>query len=94
MEVNNIQPFEVVFTFIKHPHLGMLVEANAVLLLPNGDYSLTYQRIREKTTAYYRLNAEQTEAVNIIEDFEAEAIIKRLYTGTKMVRAAEFFNKH
>ncbi len=94
MEVNNIQPFEVVFTFIKHPHLGMLVEANAVLLLPNGDYSLTYQRIREKTTAYYRLNAEQTEAVNIIEDFEAEAIIKRFYTGTKKLRAAEFFNKH
>ncbi|MCC7298519.1 MAG: DEAD/DEAH box helicase [Bacteroidia bacterium] len=94
MEVRNDQAFDVVFTFVKHPYFGMLVEANAVLLLANGGYSLTFQRIREKTTAYYHLNAEQTEAVNIIELFEPEAIIKRFYTGTKKIKPAEFYTKH
>lgn len=93
MEVTNEQPFEVVFTFVKHPYFGMLVEANAVQLLQNGDYSLTHQRIREKTSGYFKLNARQTEAVNIIEQFEAEAIIKRFHKTTKRIRPAEFFTK-
>jgi len=94
MEVTNNQAYDVVFTFVKHPYFGMLVEANAVLMLPSGEYSLTYQRIREKNAAYYRLNSEQTEAVNIIEEFEAEAIMKRFYKGSKRLRPAEFFLKH
>jgi hypothetical protein len=94
MEVTNDQNYDVVFTFVKHPYFGMLVEANAVLMLPSGEYSLTYQRIREKNAAYYRLNAEQTEAVTIIEEFEAEAVMKRFYKATKRIRPAEFFIKH
>lgn len=93
MEVSNEKPFDVVFTFARHPYFGVLVEANAVMLLPNGDHSLTFQRIREKTTEYYKLNSEQTEAVHIIEAFEAEAIMKRFYTGNKKIKPGEFFTK-
>jgi hypothetical protein len=46
MEVINTKPFEVVFTFVKHAQLGVLVEANAVQLLENGNPSLTFQRVR------------------------------------------------
>jgi hypothetical protein len=77
MEVINTKPFEVVFTFVRHAHLGVLVEANAVQLLENGNPSLTYQRIREKTADYFGLNPEQKKVVEILEGFENEAIMKR-----------------
>lgn len=93
MQVTNTSPFEVVFTFVRHPYFGVLVEANAVQLLANGDYSLTFQRVREKTTSYYDLNAEQTEAVSIIEDFEVDAVMKKFYTGSKRLRPSEFLMK-
>ncbi len=94
MEVTNSKPFEVVFTFVKHPYFGMLVEANAVQLLANGKPSLTYQRIREKTCDYYGLNDAQKKAVELIETFEAEKIIKRFAKTTKAIKPAEFFLKH
>ena len=93
MEVVNTKPFEVVFTFTKHPFLGVLVEANAVQLLENGNPSLTYQRIREKTADYFGLNPEQKHVVEIIEGLEDEAIKKRFYTGTKKIKAADFYLK-
>ncbi|MEY2871124.1 MAG: hypothetical protein RLZZ146_1047 [Bacteroidota bacterium] len=66
MEVINTKPFEVVFTFVRHAHLGVLVEANAVQLLENGNPSLTYQRIREKTADYFWLNTLKKRVVDII----------------------------
>lgn len=93
MQVTNTSPFEVVFTFVRHPYFGLLVEANAVQLLANGDHSLTFQRVREKTTAYYQLNHEQTEAVKIIEDFEVDAVMKKFYTGSRRLRPNEFLLK-
>lgn len=94
MQVTNDKPFEVVFTFVRHPYFGMLVECNAVQLLQNGDLSLTHQRIREKTCGYFNLNQSQSKAVQIIEEFEAESIIKRFYKSNKRIRPAEFFLKH
>ena len=93
MEVVNTKPFEVVFTFTRHPNLGVLVEANAVQLLENGNPSLTYQRIREKTADYFGLNPEQKHVVEIIEGLEDEAIKKRFYKGTKKIKAADFYLK-
>ena len=94
MEVVNTKPFEVVFTFTRHPNLGVLVEANAVQLLENGNPSLTYQRIREKTADYFGLNPEQKHVVEIIEGLEDEAIKKRFYKGTKKIKAADYFIKN
>ena len=94
MEVINTKPFEVVFTFTRHPNLGVLVEANAVQLLENGNPSLTYQRIREKTADYFGLNPEQKHVVEIIEGLEDEAIKKRFYKGTKKIKAADYFIKN
>ena len=93
MEVINTKPFEVVFTFTRHPNLGVLVEANAVQLLENGNPSLTYQRIREKTADYFGLNPEQKHVVEIIEGLEDEAIKKRFYKGTKKIKAVDFYIK-
>jgi len=94
MEVSSNKPFDVVFTFVRHPYFGMLVEANAVQLLTNGEYSLTFQRIRLQNAAYYHLNIDQTEAVKLIEDFEVDSIMKKFYVGTKKIRPTEFFTKH
>ncbi len=93
MEVINTKPFEVVFTFVRHTHLGVLVEANAVQLLENGNPSLTFQRIREKTADYFGLNPEQKKVVEILEGFENEAIMKRFYKGTRKIKPVDFFIK-
>lgn len=94
MEVVNTQPFEVVFTFVRHPYFGLLVEANAVQLLANGDFSLTFQRVRQQTSAYFKLNPEQTEVVKLLEEFEVDGIMKRFYNGNKRIRPNEFLLKH
>jgi SNF2 family DNA or RNA helicase len=94
MEVVNTKPFEVVFTFVRHPQMGVLVEANAVQLLENGNPSLTFQRIREKTADYFGLNPEQKRVVEIIEGFENEAIVKQFYKGTRKIKPADFFVKY
>lgn len=94
MEVVNTKPFEVVFTFTRHPQLGVLVEANAVQLLENGNPSLTFQRIREKTSDYFGLNPEQKRVVEIIEGFENEVIVKQYYKGSRKIKPADFFIKY
>lgn len=94
MEVVNTQPFEVVFTFVRHPYFGLLVEANAVQLLANGDFSLTFQRVRQQTSTYFKLNPEQTEVVKLLEEFEVDGIMKRFYNGNKRIRPNEFLLKH
>lgn len=93
-EVVNTKPFEVVFTFVRHPYLGIIVEANAVQLLSNGDYSLTQQKIRPGNVDYFQLNSEQAKAVKAIEELEPDNIMKLFYKGTKKIRSAEFFTKH
>jgi SNF2 family DNA or RNA helicase len=94
MEVVNTKRFEVVFTFVNHPFFGMLVEANAVQLLENGNPSLTFQRIRKQNADYFGLDDNQKKAVNIIENYEVDQIMKKYYTGTKKIRATDFFAKH
>ena len=69
MEVVNTKSFEVVFTFVDHVHFGMIVEANAVQLLDNGNPSLTYQKIRKQNTDYFGLDDNQKKAVDIIENY-------------------------
>jgi hypothetical protein len=93
MEVINSKQFEVVFTFVKHAHFGVVIEANAVQLLENGKPSLTYQRIREKNSDYFGLDERQNAAVQLIETFEVESIMAKFYTGTKKLRPADFLLK-
>jgi len=93
MEVINSKQFEVVFTFVKHAHFGVVIEANAVQLLENGKPSLTYQRIREKNSDYFRLDERQNAAVQLIETFEVESIMAKFYTGTKKLRPVDFLLK-
>ena len=94
MEVVNTKRFEVVFTFVNHPFFGMVVEANAIQLLENGNPSLTFQRIRKQNADYYGLDDNQKRAVNIIENYEVDQIMKKFYTGNKKLRATDFFAKH
>lgn len=94
MEVVNTKRFEVVFTFVNHPFFGMVVEANAIQLLDNGNPSLTFQRIRKQNADYYGLDDNQKRAVNIIENYEVDQIMKKFYTGNKKIRATDFFAKH
>jgi len=90
MEVVNTKRFEVVFTFVEHPQLGVIVEANAVQLLDNGNPSLTFQKIRISNTHYFGMDESQRNAVELIETYEPEALMKKFYTGTRKIRSNEF----
>lgn len=94
MEVVNTKKFEVVFTFVNHANFGIIVEANAVQLLDNGNPSLTFQRIRIQNADYFQLDNAQKAAVELIEKFEMDVIMKKFYTGTKKLKPADFIQKH
>jgi len=94
MQVINTKGFEVVFTFVEHPYFGVILEANAVQLLDNGMPSLTFQRIRPMTASYFGLNPELTQAVTLMDQFEADHIMKRFYTGKKSIKLQDFLTKH
>ncbi|MDG1098558.1 MAG: hypothetical protein P8O20_04160, partial [Bacteroidia bacterium] len=45
--------FKVVFTFFEHEYFGSIVEARAILLLENGNYSLTHNKVRAANIEFY-----------------------------------------
>jgi superfamily II DNA or RNA helicase len=93
-QVSNTQPFEVVFTLVQHPYFGMLIEMNAVLLNHTGTYSLTFQRIHKQTAAYFGLAGPEMEIIRLLDELDADNIVRTFQTGSKRIRPDDFFLKH
>ena len=45
LRVDNSKPCKIVYSLCKHEFLGYLIEPHIVQLNPDGDFSLTYQRL-------------------------------------------------
>ena len=45
LRVNSAGPCKIVYSLCKHEFLGYLIEPHIVQLNPQGDFSLTYQRL-------------------------------------------------
>ena len=45
LRVDSSKPCEIIYAIARHEYLGFLIEPHIVQLNPNGEFSLTYQRL-------------------------------------------------
>ncbi len=93
LRVDSSKPFKLVYALCKHDFLGYLVEPHVVQLNPQGDFSLTYQRIFSHTAAEFEkhLSDADRKIIKTLDDIEQDSIIRKYHK--KQIRPFEFFSK-
>lgn len=93
LRVDSSKPFKLVYALCKHDFLGYLVEPHVVQLNPQGDFSLTYQRIFSHTAAEFEkhLSEADMKIIKTLDDIEQDSLIKKYHK--KQIRPFEFFSK-
>ncbi|WP_256003011.1 DEAD/DEAH box helicase [Pedobacter deserti] len=93
LRVDSSKPFKIVYSLCKHAYLGYLIEPHVVQLNPQGDFSLTYQRLFSHTAGEFaaHLTDRDFRLIKILDETEQDAIIKKHHK--KAIRAVEFFSK-
>lgn len=93
LRVNSSKPCKIVYSLCKHEFLGYLIEPHIVQLNPQGDFSLTYQRLFTHTAKEFakHLTEIDLKLIKILEETEQDFIIKKYYK--KAIRPFEFFSK-
>jgi SNF2 family DNA or RNA helicase len=93
LRVDSTKPFKLVYALCKHDFLGYLIEPHIVQLNPQGDFSLTYQRIFSHTADEFARHLSETDLkiIKILDEIEQDYIIKKHHK--KQVRPFEFFSK-
>ncbi len=94
LRVATDKPCKLVYSLAKHEYLGYLIEPHIVQLNPDGDFSLTYQRLFSSTAKEFSswLDATDIKLIKLLEEVEQDSIIKKHHK--KPIRAAEFFSKN
>ncbi|PST84936.1 helicase SNF2 [Pedobacter yulinensis] len=87
------KPCRMVYSLCKHEFLGYLIEPHVVQLNPQGDFSLSYQRVFTHTAKDYdcSLDATDIRLIKILDEIEQDYLIKKYHK--KSVRSSEFFTK-
>lgn len=93
LRVNSAVPCKIVYALCKHEYLGYLIEPHIVQLNPQGDFSLTYQRLFTHTAKEFakHLTEEDFKLIKILDETEQDVIIKKYHK--KVIRPVEFFSK-
>ncbi len=93
LRVNSSVPCKIVYSLCKHEYLGYLIEPHIVQLNPQGDFSLTYQRLFTHTAREFSKHLTDTDLklIKLLDETEQDYIIKKYYKKT--VRPFEFFSK-
>ncbi len=93
LRVDSSKPCQIVYAVCKHEYLGYVIEPHVVQLNPNGEFSLTYQRLFSNTAQEFAAFIDDTDTrlIRILEDLEQAAIIRKYYK--KQIRPIEFFAK-
>jgi SNF2 family DNA or RNA helicase len=93
LRVDSSKPCKIVYAVCKHDFLGYLIEPHMVQLNPQGDFSLTYQRIFSHTAKEFSKHLTETDLkmIKILDETEQDYIIKKYHK--KPVRPFEFFSK-
>lgn len=93
LRVATDKPFKLVYSLAKHDYFGFLIEPHIVQLNPDGDFSLTHQRIFPHTAEGFShcIDATDIKLIKLCEEIEQDQIIKKFFK--KKVRATEFFAK-
>lgn len=94
LRVDNTKPCKVVYSLCKHAYLGYLIEPHIVQLNPQGDFSLTYQRLFSHTAKEFatHLSEQDFRLIKILDETEQDYIIKKY--NKKAVRPVEFFGNN
>ncbi|KAA8479194.1 helicase-like protein [Arcticibacter tournemirensis] len=93
LRVESTKPYKVVYSLCRHEYLGFLIEPHVVQLNPDGDFSLTHQRLFTNTAKEFSAGFDESDfkLVKLLEETEQGHIIKRYYK--KAIRPMEFFSK-
>jgi len=93
LRVDSTKPYKIVYSLCKHAYFGYLIEPHVVQLNPQGDFSLTYQRLFSHTAKEFSKHLSETDLrlIKILDETEQDYIIKKYHK--KALRPAEFFGK-
>ncbi len=93
LRVDSSKPLKIVYSLCRHPYLGWLIEPHAIQLNPDGDFSLTHQRLFTNTAPEFEEHLDDTDRqlIKLLEETEQGYLIKRYYK--KPIRPVEFFSK-
>ncbi len=93
LRVDSSKPCKIVYSLCKHEFFGYLIEPHIVQLNPQGDFSLTYQRIFSHTAGEFakHLSEKDLKLIKILDETEQDFIIKKYHK--KPIRPVEFFSK-
>ena len=93
LRVDSSKPCKIVYSLCKHEFFGHLIEPHIVQLNPQGDFSLTYQRLFSHTAQEFSSHLSETDLklIKILDQTEQDFIIKKYHK--KPIRPLEFFSK-
>jgi SNF2 family DNA or RNA helicase len=93
LRVDSTKPCQIIYAIARHEYLSFVIEPHIVQLNPNGEFSLTYQRLFSNTAKEFMHCIDETDLklVKILEEIEQGNIIKKFYK--KPIRPFEFFTK-
>jgi SNF2 family DNA or RNA helicase len=93
LRVDSSKPCKIVYSLCKHEFLGYVIEPHIVQLNPQGDFSLTYQRLFSHTAKEFAKHLSETDLkiIKVLDETEQDFIIKKYHK--KQTRPLEFFSK-
>ncbi|QQL49406.1 DEAD/DEAH box helicase [Mucilaginibacter ginkgonis] len=93
LRVDSTKPCKLIYSIARHDYLSYVIEPHIVQLNPNGEFSLTHQRLFTNTAEEFKhcLDEADMKLIGMLEDIEQGNIIKRYYK--KPIRPYEFFAK-
>lgn len=91
LRVDSSKPCQIIYAIARHEYLGYVIEPHVVQLNPNGEFSLTHQRLFSNTATEFAncLDETDTKLIKLLEEIEQGNIIKKFYK--KPIRPSEFF---
>jgi hypothetical protein len=93
LRVDSTKPCQIIYAIARHEYLSYVIEPHIVQLNPNGEFSLTHQRLFSNTAKEFSHCLDDTDIklIKILEEMEQGNVIKRYYK--KPIRPFEFFSK-
>lgn len=92
LRIDTQKPHTLVYSLCLHEFLGYVIEPHIVQLNPNGEFSLTYQRIFSNTAKEYASVIEDSDfkIIKLLDELDQSELIKKMHK--KAIRPREFFS--
>jgi len=93
LRVDSSKPCQIIYAIARHEYLSYVIEPHIVQLNPNGEFSLTHQRLFSNTAKEFSqwIDDVDLKLVKLLEEMEQGNLIKKFYK--KPIRPFEFFTK-